>query len=159
MTAPSNGCRQPEVSLDGLFDPLQLFFSPSGLRVLTNMGLCMCSWSCRCWHLGPVRRQLGPQASWEKSPVCWVRGKQGWNMAWTGLSCLIRIHKHGKRGKEENLMEYEVDFCAGVAFWRGCGGSGFALIQPNSPVIISLCLLFLKEKKKHCITWGLKLLW
>ena len=157
MTPPSNGCRQPGVSLDGLFDPPQLFFSPSGLRFLPNMGRCMCSWSCRRRHLGAVRRQSGPQAGFwhvsEGRALCagWVKGERGWSMAWTDLSCLIR-HKHGRRGKEEHLMEYEVEFCAGVTFWRGYGGSGFEFIQPNSLVIISLCSLFLKEKKKNCIT-------
>lgn len=139
MTPPSNGCRQLGVSLGGLFDSPQLFFSPSGLRFLPNMGRCMYSRSYRHRHLGAVRRQLGPQAGfWDISEgralyAGWVKGERGWSMAWSGLSCLIR-DKHGRRGKEEHLMEYEVEFCAGLAFWRGYGGSGFELIQPNSLV-------------------------
>lgn len=56
--------------------------------------------------------------------------------------------ERGGRGSDG----HEVDFCAGVAFWEGCGHSGFEFTQPKPVVMISLCSLFLKKKKRVCVT-------
>lgn len=92
--------------------------------------------------------------------VCGAQGRESPGEGRWGCrapSCLL-WDKGGRRGKEEPLLEHEVDFSAGVGFWRGCGCSGFEFTQPNPLVMISLCSLFLK-KKRVCVTSKPKCLW
>lgn len=70
------------------------------------------------------------------------QGRWGW-AAPSGTS----VEGEGRTGSDG----HEVDFCAGVAFWEGCGRSGFEFTQPKPVVMISLCSLFLK-KKRVCVT-------
>lgn len=74
-------------------------------------------------------------------------GKGRWG--WTQLRAGTNVEGEGK---EEPLMEHEVDFWAGVAlFGEGVDAVGFEFTQPNPLVMISLCSLFLEEKKRVCI--------